>query len=98
MSCTSTTAKQYFLTGATKAITPVGIALDGHLIYGPYKDGSSTWGGCDVDVCNGRQINGAYSYVMSTFHPYTIGCWGPGSAPNSFCGSCSANPRQCLAP
>lgn len=42
-SCNSNTPQNYWLTGATKAISPVGIALDGHIIYGPYKDNTNTW-------------------------------------------------------
>jgi hypothetical protein len=64
-----------------QTIVPVGLAKDGHIIYGPYRIDGSLWEACDVDVCNGRFINGYYSYVMTTFHPYTVGCWGPGNNP-----------------
>ena len=53
--------------------------MDGHMIYGPFDSNGDLWQATDVDVCNGRLINGQYSYVMTTFFPYTIGCWGPGS-------------------
>jgi hypothetical protein len=61
-----------------KTLIPVGIARDGHFIYGPYNQDGKLWTKCEVDVCNGKIINGKYAYVMTTFHPYTIGCWGPG--------------------
>lgn len=60
-----------------KRLIPIGIARDGHLIYGPYNSNGLLWKPCDVDLCNGRIINGQYAYVMTTFFPYTIGCWGP---------------------
>ena len=62
-----------------KTLTPLGIAKDGHVIYGPYKNSGSMWSACDVDICNGITLNGVYSYVATHFHPYFIGCWGPGN-------------------
>ena len=35
---------------------PLGLARDGHLILGPYKQDGSTWGCADRDVCNGAFI------------------------------------------
>jgi len=65
---------------------PVGLAKDGHVIWGPYKetdDGSfRLWESCDVDICNGAFVNGSYGYASTLFHPYTVGCWGPGKSPN----------------
>ena len=80
-----------------QTILPVGLAKDGHIIYGPYRIDGSLWEPCDVDVCNGRFINGYYSYVMTTFHPYTVGCWGPGNNPqdSKLTNTCSNYPRQC---
>lgn len=65
-----------------KTLTPVALAKDGHIIYGPYNSDGTAWGYCDVDVCNGRMVDGYYSYVTTTFHPYFIGCWGPGNYPS----------------
>lgn len=67
-----------FVSDSSKEIYPVGIAKDGRLIYGPYTTSGLPWGTCDVDFCNGRWIQGYYSYVMTEFFPYTVGCWGQG--------------------
>ena len=69
-------------TSEMRTIMPIGIAKDGHIIYGPLKQGGSYYQPCDVDICNGRYINNQYAYVMTNFHPYTVGCFGPGSTPN----------------
>ncbi|CDW75005.1 UNKNOWN [Stylonychia lemnae] len=75
--------------------TLIGIARDGRVIYGPFKSPGSFWQPCDVDVCNGRYFTGNYyGYVATMFHPYIIGCWGPGNQPE-FKASCSTNPRIC---
>lgn len=73
----------YGLSGYTtkKTLTPIGIAKDGHIIYGPYDSTGKTWVGTEVDICNGKMIDGVYGYVASTFHPYFVGCWGPGNYP-----------------
>jgi len=57
----------------------MGIAKDGHIIYGIYKDDGTMVSDCDVDVCNGAWINGVYGYYATPFHPYFVGCFGPGS-------------------
>lgn len=90
----ATATSSYMTSGVQKILQAVGIALDGHIIYGPWKDTSNLWGYCDVDVCNGLQVNGAYGYAMTTFHPYTVGCWGPGNQPH-IQQSCSTNPNKC---
>jgi hypothetical protein len=79
----------------TKTLTPVGLALDGRVIYGPYDKSGRLWQPCEVDVCNGVFINGEYAYVSTMFHPYTVGCWGPGNTP-LLSQSCSSNPRKCM--
>jgi len=45
-----------------------------------YENGKR-YNDCDVDVCNGIEIGGQYSYVATDFHPYVQGCFGPGSNP-----------------
>lgn len=91
----ATNPKTYMISGVTKAKTLVGIALDGHLIYGPWKTATATWTKCDVDVCNGINMeDDEYAYAMTTFHPYTIGCWGPGNK-QTIKQSCSTNPKWC---
>ncbi len=74
--------------------TPIGIAKDGRIIYGPYKSDGTTWQPCDVDVCNGRRSNANYFYVSSMFYPYFVGCWGPGNMA-TVAPRCTSNPRIC---
>lgn len=64
-----------------KTLMPVGIAKDGHKIYGPYDANGDLWDACDVDVCNGMTINGEYAYVLTSFFPYTVGCFSTGNQP-----------------
>ena len=71
-----------------------GLAKDGRPVYTPLHSGGNAMGDCDVDVCNGFDLNGHYSYVTTLFHPYIVGCYGPGSMPN-YSQACSANPRTC---
>jgi hypothetical protein len=56
----------------------VGVAKDGHPIYGPYNENGEVWTCDDHDICNGRFFeNGSYGYVSTMTHPYVLGCWGP---------------------
>ena len=86
--CTGTclTDKQAYLLAkwpsSKKTLTPIGIAKDGHIIWGPYKKNGKLWSAYELDVCNGAVIDGVYGYAATHFHPYVIGCWGPGSATN----------------
>jgi hypothetical protein len=88
--------KTYILKAKTsqKTLLPVGIARDGHKIYGPYDSTGATWDACDVDMCNGLYINGEYAYVMTTFFPYSVGCFAVGNQP-VLSASCSINSRVC---
>ena len=72
----------------------LGIVKDGRPVYTPMHGGGKTIDSCEVDVCNGLELNGHYSYVSTLFHPYIVGCYGPGSSPNIAQGS-SSNPRSC---
>lgn len=72
----------------------IGLAKDGHKIYGPYDDDGENWQPGDVDVCNGRFINGEYAYVTTRFYPYTIGCWGPGPVTSTFSPTCTQNSKN----
>jgi hypothetical protein len=77
-----------------KSLTPVAIAKDGHIIWGPYNSNGEEWDSCDVDLCNGAVIDGTYGYASTSFHPYFVGCWGPGN--DAGCSQeCSSNPRSC---
>jgi hypothetical protein len=59
--------------------TPVGMAKDGHVIYGPMQSSSKRW--CDApDVCNGfTGSDDTYSYLISSYAPFGVACWGPGA-------------------
>eukprot|EP00347_Sterkiella_histriomuscorum_P023547 403334227 len=79
----------------TGIIQKVGIARDGHYIIGPYNvTNGKPWQPCEVDACNGVFISGKYYYATTLFHPYTVACWGPGSA-NIFAQQCSTNAKVC---
>lgn len=74
----------------------LGISKDGRPIYTPYHSGGTAYTSCEVDVCNGMEIDGNYAYVATEFHPYIIGCYGSGNSP-SYRQQCSSNPRECGA-
>ena len=72
--------------------TIIGIAKDGHLIYGPTVDAATgtivSWG---TDICNGMLFDGhhgdgvlrSYGYQATTTFPYLVGCFGPASHPRA---------------
>lgn len=84
-------------------LRPIGLALDGHVIYGPFKNNGKFWNPCDVDVCNGRFFydetkdaeNTYYGYVATLFYPYILACFGPGSPNYGMQVGCSTNARYC---
>lgn len=58
----------------------LGLARDGHPIYGPYNSNGELWECDEHDVCNGVFFsNGMYAYVATSTFPYIIGCYGPGT-------------------
>jgi len=73
--------------------TAIGIGKDGRIIWSPYyldeeSDEFKEYGACEVDICNGLKMNfrnnsggdqDYYMYVATRYHPYTLGCYGPGS-------------------
>lgn len=71
-----------------------GIAKDGRPILSPFHGNGKAYDACEVDVCNGLEINGHYMYASTFFHPYMVGCYGKGSAPELY-QECSSNPRLC---
>mmetsp|Transcript_40523 Transcript_40523/g.39044 ORF Transcript_40523/g.39044 Transcript_40523/m.39044 type:complete len:118 (-) Transcript_40523:40-393(-) len=76
---------------------PVGIAKDGYIIWGPYNNQGSEWSSCDVDICNGLYVDDTnYGYVSTSFHPYFLGCWGPGNNATVSV-ECSTNGRYCAS-
>ncbi|CAF3703011.1 unnamed protein product [Adineta steineri] len=71
--------------------TVLGIAKDGHVIYGPYLS-SGTRVTTGFDVCNGMFYDsiGNYAYFATSTYPYLVGCFGPGNYP-SFAPNCTTN-------
>ena len=79
--------------GSHKSLTIVGIAKDGHIIYGPYtSNGSLITNG--FDICNGMFFDsiGNYGYFVTNTFPYIIGCFGPSSYPKDLLPNCTKNP------
>ena len=77
---------------SSKNLTVIGIAKDGHVIYGPYlSTGAQVTSG--FDVCNGMFYDsiGNYGYFATTTYPYVTGCFGPGNYPN-VTPNCTTNP------
>ncbi|CAF1214715.1 unnamed protein product [Adineta steineri] len=77
-----------------KNLTVIGIAKDGHVIYGPYNStGQQVTSG--FDVCNGMFYDsiGNYAYFATTTYPYITGCFGPANYPNAK-PNCTSNPAQ----
>ncbi|CAF1240060.1 unnamed protein product [Rotaria sordida] len=74
-----------------RTLTVIGIAKDGHVIYGPYDStGAEVTRG--FDICNGMVYDsiGNYAYFATRTFPYITGCFGPGNYP-SFLPSCTTN-------
>jgi hypothetical protein len=71
----------------------VGIAKDGHVIFGPYNANGELWACDDLDFCNGFFLTDtSYAYASTTFFPYTVGCWGPADGQlGDFTPSCTTN-------
>jgi hypothetical protein len=65
----------------SKTLTPIGLAKDGRVIYGPYDSSGNLWDITVVDACGGLKIEDVYSYVLTTYHPYAVGCFGPATVP-----------------
>jgi hypothetical protein len=97
--CAATTAcaadiASYSLTlfpSSAKKLTVIGIAKDGHIIYGPYS-ASRQLITSGFDICNGMFYDtlGNYAYFSTTKFPYITGCFGPGNYP-SFGPTCTTN-------
>ena len=74
-----------------KTLTVIGLAKDGHVIYGPYRS-SGTEVTSGVDICNGMFYDsiGNYAYFATRKYTYVVGCFGPGNYP-SVSVNCSLN-------
>ena len=66
-----------------QTMTVIGIAKDGHVIYGPYLS-ANTRVTSGFDICNGMFYDsiGNYAYFATYTYPYMIGCFGPGNYPS----------------
>ena len=53
------------------AYEPIGIALDGYVIFGPYN--YSGGGITGLDNCNGKYVDGSYRYYATDDFPYLVG-------------------------
>ena len=71
-----------------------GISKDGRPIYTPMSDNGKVVKDCDVDICNGAMLDGNYVYYSTIFHPFFMGCYGPGNSPKLY-QRCSTKPRLC---
>lgn len=87
--------------GTIKAVTSeyVGLAKDGHIIYGPQTKWDETekknvlFTPCDLDGCNGLReckkteveqcTEASISYHATSWHPYLVGCFGPATMQES---------------
>ncbi|CAF1113288.1 unnamed protein product [Adineta ricciae] len=77
---------------SNQTLTVIGIAKDGHIIYGPYlSSGVRVTSG--FDVCNGmfHDSVGNYGYFATSTYPYVTGCFGPGNYPKAM-PNCTTNP------
>jgi len=75
---------------------PIGLARDGHIIYGPFDStGTEFQGETKVDPCNGAfTTDGTYVYVAQKTFPYVVGCFGPPKPPTAdTTPNCSTNAR-----
>lgn len=84
-----------YIPSQLRTMSAIGIAKDGRVIYGPYKLDGTLWQPCDVDVCNGVRFGRYYGYAATMFHPYTVGCFGPGNKAIRLQAQCSSNARRC---
>lgn len=60
----------------------IGIGKDGRIIYSPTYSSGTVYSPCQLDICNGMMYAGKYAYTSTFFHPYIMGCYGPGSTPD----------------
>jgi len=69
-----------------KTKTVIGIAKNGHVLYGPYDGSGRLWQTSAVDACNGAWSSDLsdYFYVGTRWHPYLVGCMGPANSPHGF--------------
>lgn len=83
----------YAVTGfdSNETLKAIGMAKDGHVIYGPYNPYGNLYTCDDLDMCNGRIMeDGSYAYLATQTYPYFVGCWGPAPQPVYFA-ECSTN-------
>lgn len=84
---------------ASEGLKEYGLAKDGHLLVGPYKDASNTkWALADRDMCNGATVEtDKYVYVATAEFPYVLGCFGP-APQQKYAAGCSNSNFATLLP
>ncbi len=82
--------------GTVGPLDVVGIAKDGHIIYGVQNAAGAAWTG--YDYCNGIFLDGdndgtkeEYSYVSTITFPYQVGCFGNANTPATYAPECTTN-------
>jgi hypothetical protein len=81
----------------SKTQRPIGLANDGHIIWGPYDSTGALFNPCNLDHCNGAVIDGVYGYASTTQFPYLPGCYGPASSRDSIQPQCTMNAPTCTS-
>ena len=62
----------------------IGLARDGHLVYGPYNESGELWTCSEYDMCNGTFLDdGSYAYISKSEAPFALKCWGPSEKSSS---------------
>ena len=86
-------SKSYFT--SSNGLTPIGLAKDGHIIWGPYDSDGNAFDACDLDYCSGATIDGVYGYASTQYHPYLPACYGPATSRGSYQQQCTLNAPYC---
>ena len=85
---------EHSVTGYKRELMVIGIAKDGHVMYGPYLSNGEEAGQAGLDVCNGAvglaDCDDSYAYFATKTFPYLAGCFGSGNRPQ-FTPQCSDN-------
>ena len=79
----------------------IGIAKDGHVMYGPYLSNGEEAVEAGLDVCNGAvglaECDDSYAYFGTRTFPYLSGCFGAGGRPD-FVPQCTTNGPSSYSP
>ena len=78
---------EWFMSGfsSLQSKTVMGLAKDGHVLYGPYDEVGKLWQTDEVDACNGAWSadRSDFYYVGTQWHPYLVGCLGSANLPQN---------------